>query len=80
MQARLGLQRPTAHRILGALVRHGLVEQDAETRRYRLGQEVSILSSALAKRGPDLRGLFIREMQDLAEETGDTVFLQLRAG
>lgn len=80
VQARLSLQRPTAHRLLVALVRHGLVEQDQETRRYRLGYEVAILGSSLARQGPDLRRLFAREMQDLAEETGDTAFLHLRSG
>ncbi|TAK80545.1 MAG: IclR family transcriptional regulator [Betaproteobacteria bacterium] len=80
VQARLGLQKPTAHRILQALGRHGLVEQDPETRRYRLGYEVAILGSLLARRTPDLRRLFAGEMQDLAEETGDTAFLHLRSG
>lgn len=80
VQKRVDLTRPTAHRILAALARHGLVEQDSDSHRYRLGQEIAILGTALVRRGPDLRGLFAAEMQDLAEETGDTAFLQVRSG
>jgi DNA-binding IclR family transcriptional regulator len=74
------LTRPTAHRILAALARHGLVEQDSESRRYRLGREVAILGWSVARRGLDLRGMFDAEMHDLAQDTGDCAFLLVRSG
>lgn len=38
-----GLSRPTVHRILQALIAEGVGEQDASTRRYRVGPEISLL-------------------------------------
>ena len=75
-----GLPRPTAHRILSALARHGLVQQDGETRRYQLGREVAILGWSIQRQRYDLRTLFDAEMFELAQETGDTAFLIVRSG
>lgn len=80
VQVRSGLARPTAHRILGALARHGLVQRDAETRRYQLGREVAILGWSIQRQRFDLRSLFDAEMFELAQETGDTAFLIVRSG
>ncbi|HCJ74596.1 MAG TPA: transcriptional regulator, partial [Agrobacterium sp.] len=43
--AESGLNKPTARRLLLALIRAGLVEQDEETRRYYLGEEAYVLGS-----------------------------------
>lgn len=75
------LARPTAHRILTALGRHGLVVQDGETKRYRLGQELAILGLSVPSQSYlQLRDLSQAEMLELAQETGDTAFLMVRSG
>ena len=74
-----GLPRPTAHRILAALVREGMVEQKPRTRRYVLGEEVQFLALSRTVR-PGL----VRDADPLlaraAAEIGDTLFLTLRSG
>lgn len=54
LMAQTGLSKPTAHRLLTALAREGLVEQDGETRRYHLGSELEVLGRiAGARHRPD---------------------------
>ena len=75
------LARPTAHRILAALGRHGLVVQDWESKRYRLGRELAILGLSVPSQSYLLlRDISQAEIQELAEETGDTAFLMVRSG
>jgi DNA-binding IclR family transcriptional regulator len=74
-----GLSRPTAHRILRVLVEEGAVEQDASSRRYMIGQEVSLLGLARTRRFP-IRAIADPFLRALAEEAGDTVFLTIRSG
>jgi DNA-binding IclR family transcriptional regulator len=74
-----GLSRPTAHRILRVLVEEGAVEQDAASRRYMIGQEVSLLGLARTRRFP-IRSVADPFLRALAEEVGDTVFLTIRSG
>lgn len=74
-----GLSRPTAHRILRVLVEEGAVEQDASSRRYMIGQEVSLLGLARTRRFP-IRSIADPFLRALAEEVGDTVFLTIRSG
>lgn len=74
-----GLSRPTAHRILRVLVEEGAVEQDASSRRYMIGQEVSLLGLARTRRFP-IRSVADPFLRALAEEAGDTVFLTIRSG
>lgn len=74
-----GLNRPTAHRILRALVGEGAVEHDAATRRYRIGREVSLMGLARPA-GLPLRSLAAPYLRALSEELGDTCFLTIRNG
>lgn len=74
-----GLERPTAHRILRTLVEEGAVEQDPESRRYLIGQEVSLLGLARTARFP-VRAVADPYLRHLADELGDTVFLTIRSG
>ena len=74
-----GLNRPTVHRILRVLVEEGAVEQDPDTRRYLVGQEVSLLGLARGARVP-VRAVAEPFLRRLAEEIGDTVFLTIRSG
>ncbi|OZI26329.1 IclR family transcriptional regulator [Bordetella genomosp. 9] len=74
-----GLNRPTVHRLLKALIQEGAVEQDPETRRYLIGQEVTLLGLARTRRFP-LLTLADPYLIELAQQVGDTVFLSIRHG
>ncbi|GIK83159.1 MAG: IclR family transcriptional regulator [Burkholderiales bacterium] len=73
------LERPTAHRMLKALVAEGMVARDPVTRRYRLGQLMFELGLA-ADHPFRVRELCEPSLLRLADRTGDTVFLTLRSG
>lgn len=75
----VGLTQPTAHRIIGALERHGLIEREQSTRRYRLGLSLFVLGAQAAD-GTGFRRLCHPALLRLAAETGDTVFLMARSG
>lgn len=74
-----GLNRPTVHRLLKVLAEEGAVEQDSESRRYMVGQEVSLLGLARSARFP-IRAIADPYLRHLADEVGDTVFLTIRSG
>lgn len=71
---RSGFDKATTRRLLVSLARHGFVEQDAETRLYRLGAGLSRLARIREARFPFLQTAtpFIRE---LAAATSETVHL-----
>jgi DNA-binding IclR family transcriptional regulator len=71
---RLGLHKSTASRLLATLQRRGLVEQDPETGKYRLGLVVIRLAEK-AERTLDLRGLATPELERLARLTHETTGL-----
>jgi DNA-binding IclR family transcriptional regulator len=75
-----GLTKPTVHRILKALGRHGFVFQHRETRRYLLGQELAVLGWSVTNVPRDLRELCQNEVVAVADQTGDTAFLVVRSG
>lgn len=74
-----GLSRPTVHRLLRVLMDETAVEQDAATRRYRVGDELSLLGLARRDRFP-VRAIAEPFLGALAAESGDTVFLSMRHG
>jgi DNA-binding IclR family transcriptional regulator len=71
---RLGLHKSTASRLLATLQRRGLVEQDGETGKYRLGLVVIRLAER-AERTLDLRSLALPELERLARLTHETAGL-----
>jgi len=75
----LGLQRPTAHRLLKALTVEGLLHQDERTRRYTLGPLLFELGIFAAHQF-NLKDICQPACNWLAEQTGDTTFLFLRSG
>lgn len=75
----LGLKNSTAHRIVTALERHGLIERERSTKRYRLGLALFALGATAAD-GTGLRKLCRPALLRIAGETGDTVFLMARSG
>lgn len=79
LSEKLGLTSTTTHRIVTALERHGLVERESATRRYRLGLSLFAMGATAAD-GTGLRRLCRPALVRLASETGDTVFLMARSG
>ncbi len=77
--AQAALSRPTAHRLLQALAEEGAIERDAGTRRYRIGEEVSLLGLARTARFP-VRAVADPYLRQLADGIGDTVFLTIASG
>jgi DNA-binding IclR family transcriptional regulator len=74
-----GLHRATAHRLLAALEREGMVTRDATGDLYRLGPE-AIALGARAVRATDLRAASRPMLEALAESTGETVTLEVPLG
>jgi DNA-binding IclR family transcriptional regulator len=75
--ARSGLARPTAHRLLAALGRHGLVAHDAEAGVYHLGPEAFVMGIVASERfGIHRAGL--PSLARLAQASQDTAFLSVR--
>src|SRR6476660_5259986 len=76
---RLGLHKSTASRLLATLQRRGLVEQDDETGKYRLGLVVIRLAER-AERTLDLRGIATPELERLARLTHETTGVGILEG
>jgi DNA-binding IclR family transcriptional regulator len=76
---RLGLHKSTASRLLATLQRRGLVEQDDETGKYRLGLVVIRLAER-AERTLDLRRIALPELERLARLTHETSGLGILDG
>jgi DNA-binding IclR family transcriptional regulator len=73
-----GLHTASAHRILGALMAHGLIEKSGAGE-YDLGVRWLEVGNRLRAR-MDIRQTAMPEMQQLAETTGETVNLIVRRG
>jgi len=73
-----GLSRPTARRLLLALIRAGLVEQGSEGA-YALGPEALALGAAAARQ-QNLVDAAMDSVKALAAVSGDTVFVSARRG
>lgn len=78
--AAVDLPHPTAHRLLRALIGQGAVEQDHETRRYKLGPAAFELSLASGYTGRFLADRYRPLLHRLNAATEDTVYLVLRSG
>jgi DNA-binding IclR family transcriptional regulator len=76
---RLGLERPTAFRILRRLIHEGLVEQNPANKAYGLGPLLFELGLA-AKPPMQLQGLASEALTHLAQESGDTAFAIIPSG
>ena len=76
---RLGLHKSTASRLLATLQKRGLVEQDEESGKYRLGLVVIRLANR-AERTLDLRSIAMPELDRLARATRETTGLGVLDG
>ena len=74
-----GLTQATAHRILQSLADEGVVEQDGNSKLYRLGIDFFALA-AQASNPSGLRTLCRPAMLRLCASLGDTIFLLVRSG
>ena len=75
----LGVHRSTALRLLATLERHGLVERDQRTAKYRLGGRLVQLASAVRGEA-DLRLAARPVCEALARAVGETVTLDVLDG
>lgn len=71
------LNKPTTRRLLLALIRSGLLEQDSLTRRYYLGEEAYVLGT-LASRRYGLLQISRDSLSSLSAKTQDTSFLSIQ--
>lgn len=76
---KLDLTKSTVHRLLGSLVKAGLVAQDPLTRRYMLGRGTVQLSYTAMYSDPLLR-VALPYLHYLAQETGEATYLAERRG
>ena len=79
VSAATGLSRSTAHRLLTTLVGLGLAEQDHASGCYFPGLVLLGLGAAAANRH-SLAELAAPFAQELADRTGDTVYVAVRSG
>lgn len=75
----VGLTQGTTHRILHALIAEGAVEQDEQSKRYRLGLDFFALA-ALAGNPGGLRTLCRPSLLRLCASLGETIFLLAKSG
>lgn len=74
-----GLGKPTVRRLMLALIRRGLIEQDGVTRLYHLGEEAYVLGT-LATPRHGLLEIAADAVGRLAKASGDTAFVNMRRG
>ncbi|WP_144629835.1 IclR family transcriptional regulator [Bordetella genomosp. 13] len=73
-----GLGKSTTHRLLAALVEAGLVYQDVESKRYRLGSAIALLGANAVAQA--YTSACQRALEDIARVSGDTVFSSVIEG
>lgn len=73
------LPKPTAHRMLAALIEERLVERPPGTRHYRLGPDIQAFGAPLRAWG-GLRELARPALERLASASGATAYLGVRSG
>ncbi|NRB16667.1 MAG: IclR family transcriptional regulator [Rhodobacteraceae bacterium] len=77
--AATGLSKPTVRRMLLALMNVGLIAQNPETKRYKLGVDAYLLGQ-LAETPYSFHDLSRDGIARLAELSGDTAYLSIRQG
>lgn len=76
---RVGLHKSTTFRLLSTLISEGLVSQNPETGRYRLGVGLVELAGRVLVH-TDVRQVSRRHLRSLAEQVGETVNLAVLDG
>src|SRR6476659_3465275 len=75
----IGLSRSTTHRYVSTLASLGYLQQDAETKKYRLGPRVLDLGFS-AINSMELREIATPHLQELSDATGHTVNMAILDG
>jgi len=75
----IGLSRSTTHRYVATLTALGYLQQDARTKKYRLGPRVLDLGFS-AMNSMELREVAAPHLRDLSDETGYTVNMAILDG
>ncbi|MDB5819890.1 MAG: IclR family transcriptional regulator, partial [Rhizobacter sp.] len=75
----VGLTQATTHRLLQSLVAERVVEQDEQSKLYRLSVEFFALAAS-AGNPADLRSLCRPALLRLGASLGDSIFLLVRSG
>lgn len=75
----VGLTQGTAHRILQSLIAEGMVEQDEQSKLYRLSVDFFALA-ALAGNPSSMRTLCRPALLRLCASLGETIFLLVKSG
>src|SRR4029079_2805940 len=75
----LGLTRSTSHRYVATLARLGYLQQNPQSRKYRLGPRVLDLGFS-AINSMELRQIAADHLQQLSDETGHTVNMAILDG
>ena len=73
---RLGIQKSTIHNILATFEQNGFVEQDARTRKYRLGLAILSLGNVV-REGLSLRRVALPVMERARDHFAETVHLAI---
>jgi IclR family transcriptional regulator, acetate operon repressor len=73
------LDKATVHRMLTVLAKHGFVEQDEQTKLYRLGAGLLRLARSREASFP-ISTVIDAELQTLMQQTGETAHASLLAG
>ncbi len=76
---RAGHDKPKVRRYMLAMMKHGLIEQDGATRRYRLGAGLLRLARVREATHPVVKFL-PSILQQLVDQTGETAHFSLAAG
>ncbi len=71
-----GLHKPTVRRLLLALVKSGLLDQDETSKRYYLGPEAYVLGTLASVRF-GMHAMALDSLSRLSQQSGDTVFLSV---
>lgn len=75
----LDLNKSTVHGLLNTLKHHGLLQQNEETQKYRLGWAILEMGSSLLS-GIDIRNIANPFIKELCTQTGETVHLVVIEG
>lgn len=73
------LEQSTTHRILKCLISGGMIQHNADSRRYHLGHLIFEMGLAAAGKF-NVRAICRPSLVRLAEKTEDTIFLTIRSG
>lgn len=79
MSQRMNLHKSTLHSLLKTLQKHGYIEQDAESGKYRLGLKL-LERGQLLLQNMDIRTVARKTLGELSRLTGQTTHLVIRDG